>query len=71
MSDAQKIKLVLRGEDGSTEHAQGIVDGDKYSSATLVERNDRIYVFRTSRFEGGMIVGLFDEVAQPIHITEF
>jgi len=35
----KKFKIVLRGEDGMTEHAQGLVDVEKYADTTILERN--------------------------------
>lgn len=71
MDMIKQAKIVLRGEDGSTEHAQGMVNADNYADITLVERNRHTYVFRTFKIEKGVLVMFFDEVNVPVVITEF
>lgn len=68
---SEQVKIVLRGEDGSTEHAQSFVTADKYSDIRLVERNGRVYVYQTFNVEHGKLVMLFDETHVPVCITEF
>lgn len=66
-----KAKIILYADDGVTEHAQGIVNADKYTGLKLVERNKHVYAYDTFRFEDGMLVMLFTETNIPAYISEF
>jgi len=66
-----KTKIVLRGEDGMTEHAQGMIEAGKFSNIKLVERNGCVYSFTTFRMEKGILTMFFDMCNTPVHIDEF
>lgn len=69
MNTNKKIKIVLRGL-GGEEHAQGMVDAEKYADAQLIERNKRIYIYQNFKIENGVMVGFYNETNQAVVMTE-
>lgn len=67
----KKCKIVLCGEDGVTEHAQGIVDADRFTSIQLLERNKNVYMYKRWTIENGIFTMFFNECRPPVLITEF
>jgi hypothetical protein len=68
----EQHRLVLRDKDGAEEHGRGMIDAEKASTATLVERNERLYMYHHMRVEQGVITLFYHECKMlPFIITEW
>lgn len=71
-----KLKIILQGEDGVTNHTTARITIDPSKNDTIADKrllrwNGKIYCFVRSCLEGAEFVAFFNECDEPYDITEF